>query len=62
MDAGPSRLRPTASARRHRARHAEPEFPDAPSLPAKTVYEDMPATDEVDEAAGPCLGGPQDES
>ena len=55
MDAGPSRRRPMASARRLRAAgHAESKFLDAPSSPAETVYEDMLATDEVDEATGPC--------
>ena len=62
MDAGLSRLRPTASARRHRVGHAEFEFPDAPSSPAETVYKDMLATDEGDEVVGPCPGGPEDES
>ena len=37
------------------------EFPDAPSPPAEIVYEDMPTMDEVDEAAGPCPGGLEDE-
>ena len=63
MDAGPSRQRPTASARRLRAAwHADIEFPDAPSPLAEIVYENMSATDEVDEAARPCLGGSKDES
>ena len=63
MDAGPSRQRPTASAKRLRvAWHAEIELPDAPLPPAETVSEDMPAMDEVDEAAGPCPGGLEDES
>ena len=63
MDAGPSRVRPTASARRRRARHAEVEVPAAPSPPAMTVdEEEMPARDVEAEAVGPCPGGPEDES
>lgn len=62
MDAGPSRVRPTASTRRRRARPAELIISDAPSPPAEAVDEDMPARDEEDEAVGPCPGGPQDES
>ena len=63
MDTGPLRQKPTASARRLRAaRHAEIEFPDAPSPPAETISEDKLTMDEVDEATGPCPGGPEDES
>ena len=68
MDVGPSRVRPTASARRRYGRHAEPEAPVAapevpvlPSPPPETVDEDIPAMDVDDEADGPCPGGPEDE-
>ena len=44
------------------SQHAEIELPDAPSPPIETVFKGMPAMNEVDEAAGPCPGGPEDES
>ena len=68
MDAGPSRVRPTASARRRRDRRTEPEasvpaeLPVAPSPPPETVDEDIPAMDVDVEGDGPCPGGPEDES
>lgn len=62
MDPRPARVRPTASARRRRARIASPEPAHMPSDSPESEHDDMPARGEDDESVGPCPGGPEDES